>query len=174
VRTLSTDIDHVKLRDLIKTIDFEPVTILENGEPAIVMMSPGEFERLEVLELVEKQRRVLDEARIRRRLGLGIGAFLILALAIDAIGMAWGDRRPVGAFFEAFVAQGVYFGTILGSFGGAVWAGIKVFEKSKSKSLGWIAGIFLYAVVGTAVFALFSQIPGVGWRIERLVDRDLD
>jgi hypothetical protein len=35
-------------------------------------------------------------------------AVILCLLSVDAIRMAWGDRRPVGAFFEALVALLIY------------------------------------------------------------------
>ena len=40
MRTLSTDTEQIKLRELIEAARTEPVTVLENGEPAVVVLSP--------------------------------------------------------------------------------------------------------------------------------------
>jgi prevent-host-death family protein len=59
MRTLSTDT--IKLRELIEAARTEPVTVLENGEPAVVVLSPAEFDRL------EEQDRIRREAKARLR-----------------------------------------------------------------------------------------------------------
>ena len=61
MRTLSADAEHIKLRELIEAARKEPVTVLENGEPAAVVLSPVEFERL------DEQDRIRREARARLR-----------------------------------------------------------------------------------------------------------
>ena len=54
MRTVSNDAGQIKLRELIEVVQNEPVTILEQGEPVAVVLSPTEFDRLE------------EQARVRR------------------------------------------------------------------------------------------------------------
>jgi prevent-host-death family protein len=61
MRTLSTDTEQNKLRELIEAARTEPVTVLKNGEPAVVVLSPAEFDRL------EEQDRIRREAKARLR-----------------------------------------------------------------------------------------------------------
>jgi prevent-host-death family protein len=61
MRTLSTDTEQIKLRELIEAARKEPVTVLENGEPAVVVLSPAEFDRL------DEQDRIRREAKARLR-----------------------------------------------------------------------------------------------------------
>jgi prevent-host-death family protein len=61
MRTLSTDTEQIKLRELIEAARTEPVTVLDNGEPAVVVLSPAEFDRL------EEQDRIRREAKARLR-----------------------------------------------------------------------------------------------------------
>ena len=61
MRTLSTDQADTKIRQLIEAASREPVTVLENGEPAAVVLSPAEFHRL------DEQDRIRREAKARLR-----------------------------------------------------------------------------------------------------------
>jgi len=61
MRTLSMDTEQIKLRDLIDAARKEPVTVLDNGEPAAVVLSPAEFNRL------DEQDRIRREAKARLR-----------------------------------------------------------------------------------------------------------
>jgi prevent-host-death family protein len=61
MRTLSADTKHIEVRELIEAARKEPVTVLENGEPAAVVLSPIEFERL------DEQDRIRREAKARLR-----------------------------------------------------------------------------------------------------------
>lgn len=61
MRTLSNDTGQVKLRELIDTVRDEAVTVLEQGKPVAVVLSPAEFDRL------EEQDRVRREAKARLR-----------------------------------------------------------------------------------------------------------
>jgi prevent-host-death family protein len=61
MRTLSNDAGHIKLRELIEAVREEPVTVLEQGEPVAVVLSPTEFDRL------EEQDRIRREAKARLR-----------------------------------------------------------------------------------------------------------
>ena len=61
MRTLSTDTEQIKLRELIEAARKEPVTVLENGEPAVVVLSPAEFDRL------DEQDRIRRDAKARLR-----------------------------------------------------------------------------------------------------------
>jgi prevent-host-death family protein len=61
MRTLSADAKEIKLRELIEAAREEPVTVLKDGEPAAVVLSPSEFERL------DEQDRIRREAKARLR-----------------------------------------------------------------------------------------------------------
>jgi prevent-host-death family protein len=61
MRTLSTNTEQIKLRELIEAARKEPVTVLENGEPAVVVLSPAEFDRL------DEQDRIRREAKASAR-----------------------------------------------------------------------------------------------------------
>jgi prevent-host-death family protein len=61
MRTLSADAKEIKVRELIDAAREEPVTVIENGAPAAVVLSPAEFERL------DEQDRIRREAKARLR-----------------------------------------------------------------------------------------------------------
>jgi prevent-host-death family protein len=61
MRTLSADNDRIKVRELIEAARDEPVTVLHNGEPAVVVLSPADFERL------AEQERMRQEAKAHLR-----------------------------------------------------------------------------------------------------------
>jgi prevent-host-death family protein len=61
MRKLSNDAGRIELRELIETVRNEPVTVLENGEPVAVVLSPAEFDRL------EEQDRIRREVKVRLR-----------------------------------------------------------------------------------------------------------
>jgi len=58
---LFANIEDLKVRRLVEAARKEPVTVLEDGEPVAVVLSPEEFERL------DEQDRVRREAKIRLR-----------------------------------------------------------------------------------------------------------
>jgi hypothetical protein len=94
---------------------------------------------------------------------------IVTILSIDSIFMAWSDRRPVGAFFESFMAMGLYWAIGIGGLFGSIWAGVTYGEKKKSKVLGWMVGLACFAAA-TFAFYLTTKIPGVGWRIEKMME----
>jgi prevent-host-death family protein len=59
MRTPSNDAEPIQLRELIVAARKEPVTVLENGEPKVVVLSPAEFDRL------EQQDRIGRDAKAR-------------------------------------------------------------------------------------------------------------
>lgn len=61
MRTLSNNSGQIKLRELIEAVREEPVTVLDNGEPVAVVLSPAQFDRL------EEQDRIRREAKVRLR-----------------------------------------------------------------------------------------------------------
>ena len=61
MQTLSADTKEIKVRELIEAARKGPVTVLENGEPAVVVLSPADFERL------AEQDRIHSEAKTRLR-----------------------------------------------------------------------------------------------------------
>jgi prevent-host-death family protein len=61
MRTLSANGEQIKLRELIDAVREEPVTVLADGERAVVVLSPAEFDRL------NEQDRIRHEAKERLR-----------------------------------------------------------------------------------------------------------
>jgi prevent-host-death family protein len=55
MQTLSADDNESKLRDLIDAARKEPLTVLENGAPAAVVLSPAEFDRLDEQDRIRRE-----------------------------------------------------------------------------------------------------------------------
>ena len=53
--TLSADKHEINLRDLIEAARKQPVTVLKNGAPAAVVLSPVEFDRLEEQDRIRRE-----------------------------------------------------------------------------------------------------------------------
>jgi hypothetical protein len=99
--------------------------------------------------------------------------FAVLA-AIGALSNSWGEKRPVGSFFEEFVAVESFYFLVVGSIWIAGWVGTHVFDRFESKLLGWIAGILVFLGFGFIFQMVMSAIPGVDWRFERLLSSEDD
>jgi PHD/YefM family antitoxin component YafN of YafNO toxin-antitoxin module len=87
MRTLSADTEEIKVRELIEAARDEPVTVIENGAPALVALSPAEFGRL------DEQDRIRREAKARLR------------QTISAIQRDAADRGLTDAEFERLLAD---------------------------------------------------------------------
>ena len=61
MRTLSIDTGQIELRELTEAVRNEPLTVIENGAPVAIVLSPAEFNRL------EEQDRIRREAKVRLR-----------------------------------------------------------------------------------------------------------
>jgi len=87
--------------------------------------------------------------------------------------MAWGEKRFVGSFFESFVAELLYFGVPIAAIVVGIAGGIYVHGRTNSKFAGWTLGLLLMlGIGGLRIFA--EDIPGVGWRIQKMDEaRDL-
>jgi PHD/YefM family antitoxin component YafN of YafNO toxin-antitoxin module len=55
MRTLSTEMEDPKVRKLIAAARKEPVLVLDDGEPAAVVLSPEAFERLDEADRVRRE-----------------------------------------------------------------------------------------------------------------------
>ena len=95
-------------------------------------------------------------------------ALLLGATAYEAIYSVWGNRRPVGDFFEEFVARFLNLGMPIIIFGAAIYAGTKAASKANSAVVGWIVGLAVLIAVGFLSYFAISQVPGVSWRFDRL------
>ena len=47
MQTIVADAANTKLRELIEAAALGPVAVIENGHPALIALSPAEYERLE-------------------------------------------------------------------------------------------------------------------------------
>jgi hypothetical protein len=97
-------------------------------------------------------------------------ALIVGALAIDSISAVWGERRPVGGFFEEIIARALNFGMPIAAVAAGFMGGAKVAERTKQTWLGWVAGIALFMFIGAGSYFVIEQIPGVDWRYERIQD----
>jgi prevent-host-death family protein len=55
MRTLSPKGEEIKVRELIDASREEPVTVLAEGERALVVLSPAEYDRLEEQERIRRE-----------------------------------------------------------------------------------------------------------------------
>jgi prevent-host-death family protein len=55
MRMLSADTEKIGIRELIDAVRDEPVTVLANGKPAVVVLSPAEFDRLEEHDRIRRE-----------------------------------------------------------------------------------------------------------------------
>lgn len=95
------------------------------------------------------------------------GLFLVVVCAIPAAISAFEERRPVAAFAETFVAELVFYVVGLGSVAAGGYAGMKAGKHGLV--LGWAVGDAVFMIVGFGALAIGSNIPGVGWRIEKMM-----
>lgn len=84
---------------------------------------------------------------------------------------AWHEKRVVAAFAEGLVADTLYFGIAIGAAVAGYCVGNKVYEKTTQKWLGLVVGIILAIALGASAYKASLNIPGVGWRLERLFER---
>lgn len=62
MRTIIADVTDVKVRQLIEAAANEPVTVIEDGEAAAVVLSPEAFRRLELHDRIQQE----AKARLRQ------------------------------------------------------------------------------------------------------------
>lgn len=102
-----------------------------------------------------------------------VAAVFAAVLVVDSVSAVWGERRPVGGFFEEFVARFIFWGGTIAVFAGAIFGGIRIFEMTNSKFFGWIAGLTICVFLVFATRFIADLLPGVDWRYQRLIhDRD--
>ncbi len=92
---------------------------------------------------------------------------ILAVMSVDALVMAWGERRPVAAFAEALVATTAYWVTGVGTILLGLWGGVTVARKTLRNWVGWIAGVAIALAAGLSRL-LVKEIPGVGWRVEKI------
>ena len=101
---------------------------------------------------------------------IGIIVVITLFLVIPAVQDAWGEKRFVGAFAEAFVAHALYkIGLIVTLFLGAS-PGLWIADTSGRDWLGWVVGLPIFLAVVFIYFWISEHIPGVGWRFKELME----
>jgi hypothetical protein len=93
----------------------------------------------------------------------------ILFSMIGGLEQAWGKRKFVAEFAEATFANILYWGSLGLSF----FIAFKCFQileiKYNNRILSWVGAIILFFSIGGLSGLLISQIPGVGWRYEKML-----
>lgn len=99
------------------------------------------------------------------------GAFAFVLLT-TLLSMDWHARRVVAEFAEQFVAVLLRFGAPLGAGIAGIAAGISAAARSRSNLLGCVAGAAVFLAIGLAVLWVAHRVPGVGWRVDRMMNAD--
>jgi prevent-host-death family protein len=55
MQVLSKDAEEIKIGELIEAARSEPVTVMQNGEPVAVVLSPSEFGRLDAQDRIRRE-----------------------------------------------------------------------------------------------------------------------
>jgi len=105
---------------------------------------------------------------------LGFVLLGLALLAIPAYSAAWEERRVVGAFAEWFAAYALLYVGGAGAIAVGYFAGRWVAAKSDRLWLAWIVGIVVALVLTAAIQLASRNFPGVGWRIDRIIEEGLD
>lgn len=110
----------------------------------------------------------------RRRPVVVMVCIFAIAILFDARHDILSDKRPFGAIAETIAASSIYWGSLIASICLGVWVGSKVLNQTSSKILAWVVGISLWFAAELAVFYIAMQIPGVGWRLEKMLKTEYD
>lgn len=106
----------------------------------------------------------------------GLSLVVLDAMAIGGIQDAWGEHRFVAAFAESVVAQFLYLAGPLGALIGGVVVAEKLRKRWK-RFPGWalfVVGLAVFIIIAASVRILGHLMPGVGWRIERMLEAEPD
>jgi hypothetical protein len=69
------------------------------------------------------------------------------------------------AAIEAIIASAFHLGGAFAAIFVGAWSGERIYRRA----VGWIAGIIIFLFVSGAILFVGLQIPGVGWRIEKMM-----
>jgi hypothetical protein len=94
-----------------------------------------------------------------------------LIAVVGGIQGAWGDKRPIGGFFEGAIASVLYIVPLLIFFVAIAFAEAAQ-ETYQSRPITWLAGIAAFFVFGGIFYTVVDNIPGVGWRFRAMINSD--
>lgn len=92
--------------------------------------------------------------------------FFVVICVLPAVDAAFHENRPVAAFAETFAAHVLVYLSVFGSLAAGIYVGMK--SSNKSTIIGWIVGISVSFIIGFSITFTAHEIPGVGWRIEKM------
>lgn len=159
---------------------------LHEGQPQPVRTSPPRPRQtnLEYLRERYRNRKPIPWQSVRL-----FGGGAIALLTFWCARRSWGERHFFEALLQNMLAEIIYVTQVLGSFVIAVFIGRIIWSViadtppgwswkygtrrqrmrfSTGTLAGWIAFLLTLHLIGRATFALIHEIPGVGWRVERL------
>lgn len=93
-----------------------------------------------------------------------------LIVALDAARMAWPERDFIAGFAAAFTAILFKWGAPICAIAAGVWTGVRAADRTNSTAVGWGIGIVVCVVVGGTLFQVADQLPGVGWRLDAMMN----
>ena len=110
--------------------------------------------------------------RAVKKLWIEAKGFVFFALAmalVQAVSNAWGEDRPVGAFFEEFVALCFWLIVCVGPLIVGGVSGGEVYDRYESMPLAVFVGLVAAALIAAAGWFLVESVPGVNWRFDRII-----
>ena len=93
-------------------------------------------------------------------------------IGVNSVFVVWGESRPIGGWFEQVVAEVAYFGSITVPIYAAYRVGKRIQAWLELTWLSWLVGLVAWFLLGFALLLTVEAIPGVGWRIDRMMDSE--
>lgn len=115
-----------------------------------------------------------EEGKKKKPAWVGCLCMLIAYLGIYPWCNAFGEKRVIAAFAEGFVANVLYQGVPLGAAVAGYFSGKKVDDKTGQRWLAWVIGIVVFTAIALPARMISEEIPGVGWRIEKMSEEHED
>jgi fructose-specific phosphotransferase system IIC component len=97
---------------------------------------------------------------------------IVAVFFVSSISQSIDEHHFLQALFQNFFAITLHWGLIALAFGGAIWAGMKIADRTGNYWLGWAVGLVIVVVMAGPVNDFFESLPGVGKRLSALRDSD--
>jgi hypothetical protein len=95
---------------------------------------------------------------------------LIIGCTFYGVEQAWGERRFIAHFSEAFFAAALHIGSIAISIIVSIPTWKYIYKNRQNKIAAWLVSVLLFFTVATILGLLITEIPGVGWRYKQMIN----
>ena len=137
----------------------------------IILLVIGLYGVFVIMDNIDSRNR---QGRKKKPVWLGLLCICIFFSGLASYLAASDEQRVIADFAAWFATNMLFCGILVGGMTGAYLAGNRIHKKTEKYWLASTVGIVIASVIYITAYLMSSQIPGVDWRMEMILEEMSD